>query len=63
MLTVLGRRSSFNLQKVAWFIEEIGYPHRHVELGGPFGGLDTPEFRLMNPHGKVPAIKDDDHVV
>ena len=63
MMTVLGRRSSFNVQKVTWLLDELDYPHRHIELGGAFGGLDTPEFRLMNPHGKVPVLKDGDHVV
>ncbi len=63
MLTLLGRRSSFNVQKVAWLIGELELPHRHIELGGRFGGLDTPEFRLMNPHGKVPVLKDGDKVV
>ncbi|MDA4844181.1 glutathione S-transferase family protein [Hoeflea poritis] len=63
MLTVLGRRSSINVQKVAWLLAELQVPHRHIELGGAFGGLDTPEFRMMNPHGKVPVLKDGDHVV
>ncbi|MEX3008570.1 glutathione S-transferase family protein [Hoeflea sp. TYP-13] len=63
ILTVLGRRSSFNLQKVTWLLAELDLPYRHIELGGSFGGLDTPEFRMMNPHGKVPVIKDGDHVV
>ena len=63
MLTVLGRRSSINVQKVAWLLAELDLPHRHIELGGTFGGLDTPEFRMMNPHGKVPVLKDGDHVV
>ncbi|MCP4318245.1 MAG: glutathione S-transferase [Hyphomicrobiales bacterium] len=63
MLTVLGRRSSANVQKVAWLLAELELPHRHIELGGTFGGLDTPEFRMMNPHGKVPVIKDGEHVV
>ena len=63
MLAVLGRRSSANVQKVAWLVAELELTHRHIELGGSFGGLDTPEFRLMNPHGKVPVLKDGDHVV
>ena len=63
MLTVWGRRSSFNLQKVMWFVDELQLPHRHIELGGRFGGLDTPEFRRMNPHGRVPVIRDGDVVV
>ena len=63
MLTVWGRRSSFNLQKVMWLVEELDLPHRHIEAGGQFGGLDTPEFRQMNPHGKVPVIDDNGTVV
>jgi glutathione S-transferase len=63
MLTVWGRRSSFNLQKVMWLVDELGIEHRHIEAGGAFGGLDTPEFRAMNPHGKVPVIDDDGTIV
>jgi glutathione S-transferase len=63
MLTVWGRRSSFNLQKVMWLVGELGIEHRHIEAGGRFGGLDTAEFRAMNPHGRVPVIDDDGAVV
>lgn len=59
MLTVWGRRSSFNVQKVMWLVDELELPHQHIEAGGQFGGLDAPEFCQMNPHGKVPVIKDD----
>jgi glutathione S-transferase len=63
MLTVWGRRSSFNLQKVMWLVGELGIEHRHIEAGGQFGGLDTAEFRAMNPHGRVPVIDDGGAVV
>ena len=63
MLTVWGRRSSFNLQKVMWLVGELGLEHRHIEAGGRFGGLDTPEFTAMNPHGRVPVIDDDGTIV
>jgi glutathione S-transferase len=63
MLTVWGRRSSFNLQKVMWLVGELEVAHRHIEAGGQFGGLDTPEFRAMNPHGRVPVIDDDGTIV
>lgn len=63
MLTVYGRKSSFNLQKVMWLVAELGLPHEHIELGGRFGGLDSAAFRAMNPHGKVPVIDDDGIVV
>ena len=63
MLTVWGRRSSFNLQKVMWLVGELGVAHRHIEAGGQFGGLDTPEFMSMNPHGRVPVIEDNGTIV
>jgi glutathione S-transferase len=63
MLTVWGRRSSFNLQKVMWLIGELGVEHRHIQAGGQFGGLDTPEFRAMNPHGRVPVIDDNGMII
>jgi glutathione S-transferase len=63
MLTVYGRKSSFNLQKVMWLVGELALPHRHVELGGAFGGLDEAAFRAMNPHGRVPVIVDGETTV
>ncbi|HTU58309.1 MAG TPA: glutathione S-transferase [Polyangiales bacterium] len=63
MLTVFGRRNSANVQKVMWLIGELRLPHRHVPKGGSFGGLDTLEYRAMNPAGKVPAIDDQGVIV
>jgi glutathione S-transferase len=45
MLTIWGRRSSFNVQKVMWLVGEIGVEHRHIEVGGRFGGLMRPSSR------------------
>jgi glutathione S-transferase len=63
MLKVWGRRSSFNVQKVMWLVDELGLAHEHIDAGGKFGGLDAPAFRAMNPHGKVPVIDDGGTVV
>jgi len=63
MLKVWGRRSSFNVQKVLWLVDELRLPHEHIDAGGRFGGLDAPGFLAMNPHGKVPVIEDDGTVV
>jgi hypothetical protein len=52
MLTVWGRRSSFNLQKVMWLVGELGIEHRHIEAGGRFGGLD----RGSSGHAVSPSI-------
>ena len=63
MLTIYGRKSSFNVQKVMWLVGELGVAHRHIELGGAFGGLDEPAFRAINPHGRVPVIVDGETTV
>ena len=59
MLTVYGRKSSFNVQKVMWFVAELGIGYRHIELGGKFAGLNAADFRAMNPVGRVPVIVDE----
>jgi len=63
MLKIWGRRSSFNVQKVMWLAGELGLTHQHIPAGGDFGGLDAPDFLAMNPHGRVPVIKDGATVV
>jgi glutathione S-transferase len=60
MLKVWGRRNSFNVQKVMWLVGELGLEHERINAGGSFGGLDTPSFLAMNPHGRIPVIVDDD---
>lgn len=63
MLTIWGRRSAFNVQKVLWLTAELGLEHEHIEAGGSTGGLDEPEFVAMNPHRKVPVIRDGNAVI
>ncbi len=62
-LTLYGRGSSDNVQKVLWTLGEIGLDFEHVELGGAHGGLDDPSFRALNPHGRVPTLRDGEVVV
>jgi glutathione S-transferase len=60
MLKVWGRRNSINVQKAMWTVGELALPYERVDVGGPFGGLDTSEFRAMNPHGLIPVVQDGD---
>jgi glutathione S-transferase len=63
MLKVWGRRNAFNVQKILWLVGELGLAHEHVNAGGSFAGLDSPDFLKMNPHGKIPVIDDDGTIV
>src|ERR1700730_790282 len=58
MIKLWGRRNSINVQKVLWTLDEIALPFEHIDAGGDAGGLDDPAFRTMNPHGRVPVLKD-----
>jgi glutathione S-transferase len=59
-ITLWGRVNSANVQKAVWALEELELPYEHVPLGGAWGGLDTPEYRAMNPNGLVPTLRDGD---
>lgn len=63
MLKIWGRRNSSNVQKVMWLVGELEIPHEQIDVGGPFGKLDSPEFRRLNPHGKIPVLEDGDLVI
>ncbi|MFT2798428.1 hypothetical protein [Serratia sp. N21D137] len=49
MLSVWGRKNSFNVQKVMWFIGELGLQYHLIPFGGQFGDCDTEEFAVINP--------------
>ena len=63
MLTIWGRKSSSNVQKVMWLVAELGVPYQHIPAGGPYGKIDEPSYRAMNPNGLVPVIDDDGTIV
>lgn len=55
-----GRSTSSNVMKVIWLLEEMKLPYERIDVGGPFGKTDTPEYRAMNPTGLVPTLQEDD---
>ncbi|PPV06738.1 glutathione S-transferase [Xanthomonas bromi] len=57
-ITLWGRRNSSNVRKVAWCAEEAGVAYTSIEVGGAFGGNDTPAYRALNPNGVVPTLQD-----
>jgi len=60
MLKVLGRRSSGNVMKVLWALEELGLEYRQIDVGGKFGGNAETDYLAMNPMGLVPTLIEED---
>lgn len=60
MITVWGRANSVNVQEVMWTAAEIGLEVDRKDVGGAFGGNDTPEYLAMNPNGRVPTLQHGD---
>lgn len=61
MLTVFGRKTSSNVQALLWCLDELQLKYTRLDYGHKFGGVDTAEFRQMNPHGLVPVLVHDAH--
>ncbi|MDH4247102.1 MAG: glutathione S-transferase family protein [Deltaproteobacteria bacterium] len=57
-LVIWGRKNSINVMKVLWCCEELGLPFQRKDVGGAFGGLETPEYKARNPNAKVPTLDD-----
>lgn len=51
------------MEKVIWTAQELDLPFERIEAGGAFGVVDTPEYRALNPVGRVPVIEDDGFVL
>lgn len=49
-----------NPAKIALFLEETGLEYEAVPVDTSKGQQHTPDFRAINPNGKVPAIVDTD---
>ncbi|MEO6958926.1 MAG: glutathione S-transferase family protein [Burkholderiaceae bacterium] len=63
MIKIWGRENSVNVKKALWCSQELGLAYEHVNAGGSFGVVDTPEYRAMNPNGLVPCIQDDGFIL
>ena len=63
MPTIYGRVTSSNVMKVLWAADELGAPYERIDAGMSFGVVDTPEYRQMNPNGRVPTYVDGDMVL
>jgi glutathione S-transferase len=75
-MRIWGRPNSICTQRVLWACVECAVefelvlasatmgPEGHVSTGArPFGIVDTPAYREMNPNGTVPTIDDDGYIL
>jgi glutathione S-transferase len=63
MIRILGRASSGNVQKVLFFLEEIGLKYVREDYGRQFNNTNTDAYRKLNPNMKVPTLIDGDVVM
>ncbi|MGF1608351.1 MAG: glutathione S-transferase family protein [Kiloniellales bacterium] len=63
MLKLLGRKTSGNVQKVVWLLEELGTPYAREDYGRQFGNTQDEAYLKLNPNGKVPTLVDDNVVI
>jgi glutathione S-transferase len=63
MLKIWGRVNSINVQKAMWAVGELGIPHERIDAGMAFGVVNSPEYRKLNPNGRVPTIDYDGFVL
>ena len=59
MLKLWGRVNSVNVKKVLWMLDELGIAYDRADAGLEHGVVNEPDYRAMNPNGRVPTIEDD----
>jgi glutathione S-transferase len=70
LLTLWGRSSSSNTQKVTWLLHELDLPYdfiaasarlgpssQYLGEGQPFGWVGSAEFEALNPHHQIPTVR------
>lgn len=63
MLELWGRANAYNVQKPLWLLAELGLEFSHYDVGSNDGDLEKPEFLALNPHARIPVLRDGDAVV
>lgn len=62
MIRILGRSTSGNVQKVLFFLEEVGLKYVREDYGRQFNNTNSDAYRKLNPNMKVPTLVDGDLV-
>jgi len=62
-MKLLGRKTSGNVQKVLWLLEELKVSYEREDYGRQFNNTQTPEYLKLNPNAKVPTLVDGSLVI
>lgn len=62
-MKLLGRKTSGNVQKVLFLLEELKMAYERVDVGRQFNNTQTPEYLAKNPNAKVPTLEDGNVVI
>src|SRR3954462_14093101 len=62
MLKLYGAARSRSI-RVLWMLGELDLPYDHVDYLPRSPGTKTPEYRALNPNGRVPTIDDDGFIL
>jgi len=57
-MKLLGRKTSGNVQKVLFLLEELKLPYEREDYGRQFNNTQTPDYLRLNPNAKVPTLVD-----
>jgi glutathione S-transferase len=63
MLTVIGRGNSANVQKVLWYLSEMGIVFTREDFAGHPDGRRAAALLRLNPNGLVPILIDGEFAV
>jgi glutathione S-transferase len=62
-MKLLGRKTSGNVQKVLFLLEELKLSYEREDYGRQFNNTHTPDYLRMNPNAKVPTLVDGSLVI
>ena len=62
MLRIYGAARSRGI-RVLWMAGELGLEYEHIDYLPRSPGTKTPEYRALNPNGRVPTIDDDGFIL
>jgi glutathione S-transferase len=62
MLRIYGAAKSRALRTL-WMVNELGLAYDHKDFLPRSPGTQTPEYRALNPNGRVPTIDDDGFIL